>query len=107
MPAVSFKSGMKIRMHTLAEIARRCGIEDGALKVDCEGWEYDIILNATRETLRKFRAIIIEYHYGHMNLERKLKSAGFKVSHTMPYYTPKGILEPNARYFGMIHATRE
>ncbi|MCL5115500.1 MAG: FkbM family methyltransferase [Candidatus Marsarchaeota archaeon] len=107
MPAVNFKSGMKIRMRTLEELVRRLRINDGALKVDCEGWEYDIILNASRKTLRKFRSIIIEYHYGYMNLERKLRDAGFKVSHTLPYYTPKGILEPNARYFGMIYASRE
>ena len=49
------------------------------MKIDCEGREYDIILNSSDELLRKFDYIIMEYHYGFKNLQKKLQAAGFSV----------------------------
>jgi FkbM family methyltransferase len=54
------------------------------LKIDCEGYEYDIILSNDRTTLDKFSHIQIEYHYGFKDLEKFLNWAGFAVSHTDP-----------------------
>ena len=79
-----FKDGKTIPITTLGDIVNRFKINNAILKVDCEGSEYGIILKSKKETLRKFRSIMIEAHYGYINLEKKLKSAGFTTKHTIP-----------------------
>ena len=54
------------------------------LKLDCEGAEYEILFNATEETLSKVHCISMEYHvglseYGPAELERFLEMRGFTV----------------------------
>ena len=56
------------------------------LKLDCEGYEYDIIGKAKNEVLRNFSEIFIEYHHGRRSLEHKLKGCGFKVRGAPPFY---------------------
>lgn len=80
-----FRSGKKIRISSLESIVKRYGIEDAALKSDCEGYEYEILFPCPNTTLRKFKKIMLEYHYGYLNIERKLKDAGFRVKHTQPF----------------------
>ena len=47
---------------TLGEIVERYGVGEGAvLKMDCEGCEYDVILN-DYEHVRLFDEILFEYH---------------------------------------------
>lgn len=48
------------------------------LKIDCEGCEYDFLLNASIEDLRHFKKIMVEYHYGSEKILNKLKQAGFE-----------------------------
>lgn len=61
------------------------------LKIDVEGAEYDILLSALPEDLRKIRAIIMEYHdflgHGHNKTEliSLLRGSGFKVQERMPW----------------------
>jgi len=74
-----FESGIKIPLITLMDIIKDENFTDGILKLDCEGCEYDVILNATKELLQKFSHIQIEYHHGYENIKQKLKSCGFKV----------------------------
>lgn len=62
----------------LLKYVRDC--DDLILKIDCEGCEYDAILLADNETLRRFSNIIIEYHFGFVDLRRKLTSACFEVT---------------------------
>ena len=81
---VSSKKGKNIPVMSLQDIVQKYKIKDGALKVDCEGCEYDTLLNTNIETLRKFKSILIEYHYGYADLEKKLKGSGFTVRHTKP-----------------------
>lgn len=81
-----FKKGKKIKVTTLGDLVKKYRIEDGTLKVDCEGYEYEIIGGASTSTLRKFDSIAIEYHYGFRNLESRLRGAGFDVRHTEPFY---------------------
>jgi FkbM family methyltransferase len=106
-PVMGFKKGVKVGMHTLEELVKRHGIKDGALKMDCEGWEYDIIFNTDDKTLRKFHNMAIEYHYGYKALASKLEGAGFRVSHTSPSYVPKNMVEPNSRQCGLLYAVRK
>jgi FkbM family methyltransferase len=83
----NFKKGKKVKITTLREIIKRFKLKDAILKIDCEGCEYASILNAPNEVLRVFKEIMIEYHYGYINLMKKLLKAGFKVKVTRPIYT--------------------
>jgi len=73
------KNGLKIPILNLDKILERCKTESPLLKVDCEGCEYETILSTSRETLRRFGQIFIEYHFGYQNLKKKLESCGFRV----------------------------
>ncbi len=78
-----FSDGVKISTLTLEEIIKDFDISNAILKLDCEGCEYETILNSSSVTLQKFTDIQIEYHDGSKNLEEKLLSAGFLVSHAV------------------------
>lgn len=62
------------------------------LKMDCEGCEYENIINTPDHVLKKFDQIQIEYHYGYSNLKKKLEKCGFKVSVSKP--TGSGFFYP-------------
>ena len=75
---------------------------NNGLKIDIEGCEYPVLLNARRENLRVFKRIALEYHHGYKNLKRKLEGCGFKVYKiTAPHYSIKfNFLQ------GLLHAER-
>lgn len=54
------------------------------LKIDCEGAEYEIVLNAPTEILNKIKIISIEYHphplYKHFQLKEILQKNGFEIT---------------------------
>lgn len=103
----NFNIGKRIRITTLKEIVAHFNINNNAiLKVDCEGCEYGIILNAKDETLRKFDQIMIEYHYGYKNLKRKLELAGFKVKNAILRYTFNPESENPNMIVGFIYARK-
>lgn len=57
------------------------------LKMDCEGAEYDILLNAASEVLRRIENVCLEYHdgvtpYSHDDLAIFFEDHGFQVSLT-------------------------
>jgi FkbM family methyltransferase len=81
-----FKKGKKIKVVTLEEIVKRFKLKDAVLKIDCEGCEYPTLLNTPNEVLRNFEQIMLEYHYGYLNLKKKLEEAGFKVKVSSPKY---------------------
>jgi len=102
----NFKEGKKIRIESLDEIVKRFNLKHAALKVDCEGCEYALILNANDEALKAFDQITIEYHYGYRNLVKKLGQAGFKVKYSWPKYLYSREAEDNNTYpyIGLIYA---
>ncbi len=56
------------------------GLEEVDLvKLDCEGAEYDILLNTPDSVLRQVCRYIIEYHNGPDSLMKRLESLGYKV----------------------------
>jgi len=82
-----FKAGIKVPLLTLQDILNEYNLpSDGSiiLKMDCEGCEYESVLSADEKTLQKFNHIMIEYHYGYINLKQKLERSGFRVSVTRP-----------------------
>ena len=84
----NFKNGTNINITTLSGLLKKFEITEGAvLKIDCEGCEYNVLLATKNSDLRRFKQIQIEYHYGYLNLKRKLEDAGFKVTSTIPRYS--------------------
>ena len=78
-----FSDGIKISTITLQDIIKDFDVSNAILKLDCEGCEYETILNSSSEILQTFTDIQIEYHNGYQNLEKKLLSVGFEVSHAV------------------------
>ena len=77
--------GPSVRMVTLADVLDgQAGGACDLLKIDCEGGEYDILLNASDDVLHRARMIICEYHFpdGHQpeELIDRLVRAGFEVA---------------------------
>lgn len=77
-------SGQSVPIVTLKELADRYQVVDGFLKLDTEGFEYEILLNTPKEVLRRFSDMLIEYHYGYERLEAYLKECGYTFFHTGP-----------------------
>jgi hypothetical protein len=80
---------------TLEELVRSCVITPDFLKLDCEGCEYDIIMNTPDKILAAFSYIFVEYHYGYRNIKRRLEGCGFKVEASEPTYYPQNNLDTN------------
>ena len=103
----NFKNGTSINITTLSELIKKFRIVDNAiLKIDCEGCEYGVLLEAQNSDLKKFKQIQIEYHYGYLNLKRKLEEAGFIVGHTSPVLVYNSDIKTKMT-LGMIYASRE
>jgi FkbM family methyltransferase len=98
--------GKKIPVLTLANLVEKYKIKDGILKIDTEGDEYKIIMSSTQKVLRRFSQIELEYHNGYLDLENKLKEAGFDVSHTVPKYSGYDDLHNPNMYVGLLFASR-
>ncbi|WP_016731931.1 FkbM family methyltransferase [Saccharolobus islandicus] len=81
------KEGVEIPVYTLDYVIEKYGPFD-ILKMDCEGCEYEAILNS--KNLEIFSQIQIEYHYGCENLKTKLENIGFNVkcSNSVKVYNP-------------------
>lgn len=98
-----FHEGKPVRLTNLEEIVEKFNLENACLKIDCEGCEYSI-LKAPDNILGAFQEMMIEYHYGYMNLKERLRKAGFKVENTRPILHELG----NQKLFmGYIHAKRK
>jgi FkbM family methyltransferase len=81
-----YDNGEKINTYSLRTLINMYGLNNKdnlLLKMDCEGCEYNL-LDEPVNTLRKFKRIEIEFHYGYKNLESKLEDAGFSVRHSKP-----------------------
>ncbi len=74
----------QIKATTLNDIVDEHNIADGALKMDCEGYEYSIIAGATDKTLLAFTDVVIEYHDYPKDLPDRFRKLGFKVNTTKP-----------------------
>lgn len=100
-----FKSGIRVKMVSLKFLATKYRLNDAVLKMDCEGYEYEIIGKADNELLRRFKSIMMEYHYGYRSLERKLVAAGFNVRHTTPSYV-SSVDDKKDHLYGFLFAER-
>lgn len=85
-----FRAAEHVPVLTLDGVFERFAVRSCALlKLDCEGAEYEVLLNATTDTLRKVDRISLEYHLG-MNehtpdeLVDRLQALGFRTELTSP-----------------------
>jgi FkbM family methyltransferase len=98
--------GFKVPLLTLEDILKQNNLQNGELnilKMDCEGCEYESILLASRDALRSFSHIQIEYHYGYKDLKYKLEENGFIVSVSKPQLLHP-IRTSDWFYYGDIYA---
>lgn len=75
-------AGKKIKIYSLKTLVSVFALDNALLKMDCEGCEYSI-LEEDISTVKKFKRIQIEYHYGYEKLYDFLKT-DFKVTFTKP-----------------------
>jgi FkbM family methyltransferase len=102
----SSKDGLKIPVYPLEEILSKYNVDSAVLKFDCEGCEYDSILNSDDFTLKKFSHIQIEYHYGYQNLKNKLEKCGFQVKVSDPYFI-RNRQAGTSMYCGYLYAEQK
>jgi FkbM family methyltransferase len=100
---VKSEYGIEIPLLTLEDVLNEYGISEAILKIDCEGCEYEVILSASDNVLKRFSDIHIEYHYGYRDLKEKLEKSGFNVSVTKP---ARNLSRMNKQYVGHIYAKR-
>ncbi len=67
------------------------------IKLDCEGAEFDILLDSDRDTVRAFRRIVMEYHDSqsdrhHSQLVSHLEKLGYRVT------TRRNVVHPEIGY---------
>tara|TARA_B110000438_G_scaffold163168_1_gene156209 strand:- start:686 stop:1588 length:903 start_codon:yes stop_codon:yes gene_type:complete len=99
------KNQLEIPLKTLEKILQEYDFEPTLLKLDCEGCEYDVILESDKSILQNFSHIQIEYHYGYQNLKNKLLSCGFDVKVTKPNFIRNRQAGKNM-FYGYLYATR-
>ena len=94
---------VEVPIYSLDRVLEEYGPFD-VLKMDCEGCEYDAILNSRK--IGELRQIQMEYHYGPEKLVEALRKAGFEVEATRPqrYYNPRA-RDPNT-LLGYIYARK-
>lgn len=80
--------------------------DKNVLKMDCEGCEYEVIMNANSESLNHFYELKIEYHYGIQKLITKLQDCGFKVSFTKARRSYNQWAHPPDMNIGYIYARK-
>ena len=78
------KGNYQIKATTLNDIVKEHNITNGVLKMDCEGYEYDIIAGTSDKTLLAFTDLVIEYHNYPKDLPERFRKLGFKVNITNP-----------------------
>jgi len=54
--------------------------ENLVLKIDVDGYEYEIIRSASKNLLNKYKYIAMEYHFGTQDLISILEDSGFEVT---------------------------
>ena len=85
-PLMYDSQGSTVLIRSMSEITSSLDFSKKvSLKIDCEGCEYEFILNASPEELGKFHSIIGEYHYGYLKLLKKFSEVGLRASFSKPH----------------------
>lgn len=73
------KGEVPVPTFTLKELVKKYGMSGGQLKMDCEGCEFETLLNTDESTLKSFNKIQLEYHFEPSAIVKKLEDCGFFV----------------------------
>ena len=95
--------GKTVEIKSLSFIIEKYNIDKCILKMDCEGCEYDALLSLDRNTMEHFSEIMLEYHYGCLNLKKFLEENGYNVSCTDPVISYNHISKTIMKV-GFLHA---
>lgn len=109
LPEEDREAANGVKMKTLNEIIKEHKINDGVLKIDVDGFEYEILEGVDRESLSHFSHIVMEYHFGVKDLANKLKACGFKpeikkVTEVFIDYHPKEFQNMDIGYIYAVRA---
>lgn len=97
--------GTWVERTTLEEIVATSSLSKAALKVDCEGCEYDLF-QCDRSAFDPFDEVVIEYHNGSRAIVKALLDAGFAhVRCSRPMRLPREMIAEQD-LFGIVHASR-
>ena len=113
LKAVMLKEDIKIieqlKFKTLDEVTNEITDRDPVLKIDVDGYEYEILDSINPKYLNNYSHIVLEYHFGLKKIPQILENAGFKLNikkirkiHIEDH--PHGYKEMN---IGIIYATRK
>lgn len=107
----SSEKGIKIPMYSLEKVTayliRFLPNSEFVMKIDCEGCEYDTILNTNESTLNLYTSIIGEYHHGYTAIKQKLERAGFKTKFSKPTFNPTLFVDIGGGLVGTFKAWKE
>ena len=105
---VHYNGGITVDVMSLRTLIGRYGLEkeNMALKMDCEGCEYNLVSEG-KDILSLFKKIQIEYHYGVKDLGNILSKSGFKVKATSPVKSYNPSSSSPEMQVGFIYAERQ
>jgi FkbM family methyltransferase len=104
-PIRNFDAGVEVETLSLRSLVDRYQIPRGsALNSNCEGCEYDFIMEADAKDLSVFGSMMIEYHYGPEELAKKLDQSSFNVAYVQPEYFRNSEAEDKDMYRGAMFA---
>jgi len=94
---------VEVPVYSLDRVLEEYGPFD-VMKMDCEGCEYDAVLNSRK--VAEPRQIQMEYHYGPRRLVEALRNAGFEAETTRPkiFYNPRA---RDPKYVSGLHIRGE
>ncbi len=69
-----------VEIKSLRDLIDTLHIKECVIKMDCEGCEYDALLDLDKETFARIKEIILEYHNGCKKLANYLKENGYIVT---------------------------
>lgn len=76
----NLSGGFAIPAYTIENILTKFDVEDGVLHLDCEGCEYDIINYSPKNVIQKFSHMLVEYHKGFDDLQKKLVDCDYSIT---------------------------
>ena len=79
--AISQDTGVTVPVTSLETIVEKYSIDGWALKMNCEGCEYEVFQNTEADVFRKFSEIYMHFHGSPAPLIQKLRQSGFKVKY--------------------------
>jgi len=73
------RGNIEVKVNSLGDLVKRFSLDEAALKINCEGCEYELVLDASDADLSHFQAVMLEYHRGSRLIAKRLMKAGFVV----------------------------